>query len=188
MFTQHYRTSSTRRTMLRNWTKQMQILWIISLIQCRCDGNHWHQMQHCTSGTFSDGCRSASSRTQNRKRGSILSKQRPLHVNCSMDTSTGPAKQKKKILKGLAWTQNYFWSSIQMDNIKWPCIRLFLHSGSHLHFECSLQVSWPSLSSCAVWKCPPNEIKEKNKSQNGHIYPTVCRSTLLNLWLCTDGI
>lgn len=96
MFTQRYRTSSTRRTTLRNWTKQMQILWIISLIQCRCDGNHWHQMQHCISGTFSDGCRSASSRTQNRKRGSILSKQRPLHVNCSMDTSTGPAKQKKK--------------------------------------------------------------------------------------------
>lgn len=101
MFTQHYRTSSTRRTMLRNWTKQMQIPWNISLIQCRCDGNHWHQMQHCTSGTFSDGCRSASSRTQNRKRGSTLSKQRPLHVNYSMDTSTGPVKQKKRSLKAM---------------------------------------------------------------------------------------
>ncbi len=38
---------------------------------------------------------------------------------------------------------------------KWPCSHLFLHSGSHLHFGCSLQASWPSLSSCVVWICPP---------------------------------
>ncbi len=95
MFTQRQRTNSTLWTISSNWTKQMQILSTTSLIRCRCDGNRWRQMQHCTLGTFSDGCRSASSRTRNRKRGSTLSKQHPLHVNCSMDTSTGPVKQTK---------------------------------------------------------------------------------------------
>lgn len=143
---------------LSNWTKQMQIPWITtSLIQCRYDGNRWHQMRRCTSGTFSDACRSVSSRTRNRKHGSTLSKQRPLRVNCSMDMSTGPVKQKKSFKN---MNSKLFLNTHANRQHKWPCNHLFLHSGSHLHFECSPQVSWPSLSSCAVWICPPNKVKE----------------------------
>lgn len=79
-----------------------------------------------------------------------------------------------------------------MDNIKWPCNRLFLHSGSHLHFEYSQPVSWPSQSSCAVWKCPPKRNITVKKKKNGTKWSvrstTVCRTTLLNLWLRTAGV
>lgn len=42
---------------------------------------------------------------------------------------------------------------------RWPCNRLFPHSGSRLRCECSLQVSWLSLFSCVAWIYPPNQGK-----------------------------
>lgn len=58
--------------------------------RCKCDGSHSLRRRRCTWGTSSDGCRSASSRTRSRRRGSILSGRHPSPGSCSRGTSDEP--------------------------------------------------------------------------------------------------
>lgn len=58
--------------------------------QCRSDGSHWLQMQHCTWDICAAECHSESSHIQNRRRESIWWAQHPSSACCSRGRSGEP--------------------------------------------------------------------------------------------------